>query len=90
MDIKQEKENLLEKLYYGDLFPTKEIPNDKEYFKLLAEISDYTERIKENSEVRQIFNELMEKIAVKEGMEAENQFQLGFKMATKLIIEGTK
>lgn len=90
MDIKQEKEDILEKLYYGDLFPTKEIPNDKEYFKILAEISDYTEEIRKNEEIQQIFNELMEKITIKEGMEAENQFQLGFKMATKLIIEGMK
>ena len=57
----------------------------------MATIRNFRAKIRENEkdvEKINLFDELMENLAIKEGMEAENQFKLGFQLATKLIIEG--
>lgn len=91
--IDEKSVKMLEEIYYGNFYPAGEIPDSEEYQKLVGEIAKITNTIR-NSEIDEIkkekFNECMEMIAIKEGMEAENQFKLGFKFATKLIMEGMK
>lgn len=89
--MEEENNGILEKIYYGDFNPAKEIPKEKEYQEILAKIKKFITKIRENEkdvEKINLFDELMETLAIKDGMEAENQFKLGFQLATKLIIEG--
>ncbi len=89
--MKEKNNKILEKIYYGDFSPAKEIPKEEEYQEIVATIRNFREKIRENEkdvEKINLFDELMENLAIKEGMEAENQFKLGFQLATKLIIEG--
>ena len=89
--MKEKNNKILEKIYYGDFSPAKEIPKEEEYQEILATIRNFRAKIRENEkdvEKINLFDELMENLAIKEGMEAENQFKLGFQLATKLIIKG--
>lgn len=89
--MEEENNGILEKIYYGDFSPAKEIPKEKEYQEILVKIKKFITKIRENEkdvEKINLFDELMETLAIKDGMEAENQFKLGFQLATKLIIEG--
>ncbi len=89
--MKEGNNKILEKIYYGDFSPAKEIPKEEEYQEVLVTIKKFITKIRENEkdvERINLFDEFMETLAIKEGMEAENQFKLGFQLATKLIIEG--
>lgn len=89
--MKEGNNKILEKIYYGDFSPAKEIPKEEEYQEVLVKIKKFIKEIRENekdAEKINLFDEFMETLAIKEGMEAENQFKLGFQLATKLIIEG--
>lgn len=86
---KVDKEEILEKLYRGDLYPIEQAPNTEEYKQILKEIALYEKDMlgKINETEKKKFNDYLEKIESKQSIEAENQFKLGFKIGIKLIIE---
>ena len=89
--IKEEVEVMLKEHKENEAKLTEIKLKEEEYQEILATIRNFREKIRENEkdvEKINLFDELMESLAIKEGMEAENQFKLGFQLATKLIIEG--
>ena len=66
------------------------LPNNKEYIKLVKSNIELAKFILRNldGKPKQSFIQYMEQINIKEGIEAEEQFKLGFKTAIKIILEG--
>lgn len=83
-------EDVIGKLYNNDLYLSQILPNNKEYIKLTESNIKLAKYILENLEgkAKKSFMQYMEQINIKEGIEAEEQFKLGFKTAIKLILEG--
>ena len=77
------EEDLIGKIYNNNL-------ENKEYFKLLNKNNKLSKFIKENLDdnMKEVFLQYLEQNNEKEGIEAEEQFKLGFKTAVKIIIEG--
>lgn len=90
--IKEEQEDILAKIYYDNLYLSEEIPETEEYLEILESLRENSEGILEECEgdLRKKFIEYTENINIKEGLEAENQFKLGFKTAIKIIVEGLR
>ena len=65
------------------------LPKNKEYIKLTKSNIDIAKSILAvlKAEDKNKFVQYMEQINIKEGIEAEEQFKLGFKTAIKIIIE---
>lgn len=84
------EENIIDKIYNNDLYLSEILPDDEEYLMLNSEIKKLSNNILENLDKsnRNIFIKYMEKVNIKESIEARHQFKLGFKIAIKLIIEG--
>ena len=80
--------NFLKKIYYGEIYLSKENPDTQEYKEILKKIKELSQTIRQNPKTNKNFIELCEYIAIKESIETEMQFELGFKTAIKLIIEG--
>ena len=77
------KEDFIGKIYYNDFDFAQQEPETQEYHEIIDEIHKQEKellRIKE-------FKKYLENRNIKESMEAEEQFKLGFKTAVKLIIE---
>ncbi len=83
-------EDVIGKLYNNDLYLSQILPNNKEYIKLTKNNIKLAKYILENLEgkAKKSFMQYMEQTNIKEGIEAEEQFKLGFKTAIKLILEG--
>lgn len=83
---KVDNEEILEKLYRGDLYPIEQVPNTEEYNQILKEIALYEKDMlgKINETEKKKFNDYLEKIESKQSIEAENQFKLGFKNWNKI------
>lgn len=90
--IKEEQDDILTKIYYDDLYLSQEIPDTEEYLEILESLKQNSEEILEEckGDLRKKFMDYTENINIKEGLEAENQFKLGFKTAIKIIVEGLK
>lgn len=83
-------EDVIKRLYNNDLYLSQILPNNKEYIKLTKNNIKLAKYILENLEgkAKKSFMQYMEQTNIKEGIEAEEQFKLGFKTAIKLILEG--
>ena len=83
-------ESIIEKIYHNEIYFSEYMPDSKEYektVKILKKISnDITSNVNEG--IKDKFVEYMENINIKESIEQEMNFKLGFKTAVKLIIEG--
>ena len=84
------EEDLIGKIYNNNLYLSEYVPENKEYFKLLNKNNKLSKFIKENLDdnMKEVFFQYLEQNNEKEGIEAEEQFKLGFKTAVKIIIEG--
>ena len=69
-----------------------EIPQSYEYNELIKKIQKKEKIIStfESSEFSKVFADYLEMRNEKDGIEAENQFELGFKTAIKLIVDSLK
>lgn len=83
-------EDIIGKFYNNELYLSQILPNNKEYIKLTESNINLAKYVLKNLEgkARSSFIQYMEQINIKEGIEAEEQFKLGFKTAIKLILEG--
>ena len=83
-------EDLIGKIYNNDLSLSQMLPNSKEYIELTKSNIELAKFVLKNLEgkAKQSFIQYMEQINIKEGIEAEEQFKLGFKTAIKIILEG--
>lgn len=83
-------EDLIGKIYNNDLSLSQMLPNSKEYIELTKSNIELAKFVLKNLEgkPKQSFIQYMEQINIKEGIEAEEQFKLGFKTAIKIILEG--
>lgn len=84
------EEDLIGKIYNNNLYLSEYVPENKEYFKLLNKNNKLSKFIKENLDdnMKEVFLQYLEQNNEKAGIEAEEQFKLGFKTAVKIIIEG--
>lgn len=80
-------DDLIGKIYYGETYLAGKLPNTDEYKKVTQKILKLSEKIRQNELMKREFEKYNEKVAEKEGIEAEFQFKLGFKVAVKLIME---
>ncbi len=83
-------EDVIGKFYNNELYLSQVLPNNKEYIKLTESNIKLAKYILKNldGKPKSSFVQYMEQINIKEGIEAEEQFKLGFKTAIKLILEG--
>lgn len=91
MEIKEYlEESMIDKIYNNELYVSELVPDDKDYLGLNCEITKLSNTILENLDEtdKNMFIKCMEKVNMKESIEAKYQFKLGFKIAIKLIIEG--
>ncbi len=83
---------MIGKMYNNELFLSEEIVHNEEYENFAKKNNNISRYIIENTDIniREKFVEYSEQVAILEGIDAEEQFKLGFKTAVKLIIEGLK
>ena len=80
------KENIISKIYYNELDTLEEVPKSNEYNEITEKVRIAERRVfKEKSE--EAIKQYMDLIYEREGIEAEEQFKLGFKLAVRVIIE---
>ena len=85
-------DDIIGKMYNNELFLSEEIVHNEEYENFAKKNNNISRYIIENTDIniREKFVEYSEQVAILEGIDAEEQFKLGFKTAVKLIIEGLK
>ena len=87
MELKEMlKDDLLKQIYYGEVYLSKENPDTPEYRKLLQKMRSLSAKIRRERSVGNYFEEYCENVAIKESMETELHFILGFKTAVRLIL----
>lgn len=82
------KDDFLKQIYYGEVYLSRENPDTPEYQKILQKIRNLSEKIRRERGIRKYFEEYNEAIAIKESMETELHFKLGFKTAVRLLVYG--
>ncbi len=82
-------EDILKKIYYNELEALHEAPKDEEYVEITEKIIEL-EEILLKGENKDCIKRYMEYINERVGIEAENQFKIGFKTAIKIIIQCLK
>lgn len=87
--LKNEEEDIIQKIYYNDLEELQKINQTEEYIEITKKMKKlekvlFKEFTKEN--VTKYIEYTNEKISI----EAENQFELGFKTAMKIIFQALK
>lgn len=94
MKIKEEylKEDFIGKIYYNEIYFSEILPSEKEYREISNNIISISESLLLNLDKsgKEKFKTYMELVNEKESLEAKNEFELGFKTAVKLIVEGLK
>lgn len=80
-------EDWIKKIYYGEQDLAIKIPETEEYAKLKKKIAKLSEKLVENEIIKKQFLDYSESVLVKESIEAEFQFELGFKVAVTLIFQ---
>lgn len=85
-----EKSNIINDLYNNQLYLSEKIPNTFEYLQVTKEIQKLSNNIINELDKKNkiLFMKYSEKVNIKEALESEYQFELGFKTAIKIIIEG--
>ena len=87
MELKEMlNDDLLKQIYYGEIYLSRENPDTPEYRKILQKMRSLSEKIRRERGVEKCFEEYCENVAIKEGMETELHFKLGFKTAVRLIL----
>lgn len=87
MELKEMlKDDLLKQIYYGEVYLSKENPDTPEYRKFLQKMRSLSAKIRRERGVGNYFEEYCENVAIKESMETELHFILGFKTAVRLIL----
>lgn len=83
-------DDIIGKIYNNELYLSQIIPNNEEYIELTESNIKLAKFILKDleGEARNSFIQYMEQMNIKSGIEAEEQFKLGFKIAIKLILEG--
>lgn len=86
------EEDLIGKIYNNNLYLSEYMPENKEYIKLSKSNAQLSKIIMQNSDenLKDLFLQYVEQNSQKEGIDAEEQFKLGFKTAVKLIMEGLR
>ena len=87
MEEKWFNENWIKKIYYGDLNFAKRMPETEEYFEIKKKIAKNSLKLARNTTIKSTFLEYTEKVFEKEAIDAEFQFELGFKVAVNLIFQ---
>lgn len=84
------KEDIIGKLYENNLYLSEILPQEKEYDGVTRKIVEISNRILKQIEEKNKKDliEYMEYVNIKQGIEAKHQFELGFKVAIQLILEG--
>lgn len=80
------KNDLLKQIYYGEIYLSRENPDTPEYRNTLQKMSSLSKKIRKEDSLERIFDEYCEVSAIKEGLETELHFELGFKTAVRLIL----
>ena len=90
MDLKEWlKEDWIKNIYYGDTLLAEKMPETAEYKEIVKKQNILLNRLVEtNQNIKEQLYEYNEYSLVKEGIEAEFEFKLGFKTAICLIIQG--
>lgn len=82
------KNDLLKQIYYGEIYLSRESPDTPEYRKTVQKMKSLSEKIRRDKKLEKSFDEYCEIIAIKESLETELHFELGFKTAIRLILYG--
>lgn len=77
------EDDVIGKIYHNDFYFAEQVPTTEEYKEIMQEMK---EQEKELLNVRG-FKKYLETRNIKEAIEVEEQFKLGFKTAVKIIIE---
>lgn len=77
------EEDVIGKIYHNDFHFVEQVPTSEEYIEILESMKEQERRLL----LVEGFKEYMEDRNIKEGIEAEEQFKLGFKTAIRIIIE---
>lgn len=82
------KNDLLKQIYYGEIYLSRESPNTPEYRKTLQKMKSLSEKIRRERGLEKCFDEYCEMMSIKESLETELHFEMGFKTAIRLILYG--
>ena len=77
------EDDMISKIYNNDFDFAEQEPKTNEYRKIVKEIHEQEKNLLSITK----FQDYLESRNIKESIEAEEQFKLGFKTAIKLIIE---
>lgn len=89
MELKEMlNDDLLKQIYYGEVYLSRENPDTPEYRKTLQKMRSLSAKIRRERGVENCFEEYCENVAIKESMETELHFKLGFKTAVRLLLCG--
>ena len=84
-------DDILKKLYNNDLFLSEKLPESIEYKEISEKIRELEKKIIGiNEETGKYFREYIECVSQRESIDMEFQFELGFKTAVKLLVQGLK
>lgn len=84
-------ENIIKDIYYNNLNLAEEQIKNAEYQNILETIRrKEKELIEKNRDIEKEIKEFLECVTIRESIESENQFVLGFKTAVKIITEALK
>lgn len=85
------EEDWIQNIYYGNTFLAEKIPDYAEYDAIIKKRDKLFAKItNENESIKKELNTYNEYSSIKESIEAEFEFKLGFKTAVCLIIQGLK
>lgn len=87
------REDVIDKIYYDELYLAQKCPEDLEYNEIRRELNGISKQILDvvnNENLKESFLSYLEKSSIKEGMEAKSQFRLGFTVAIKIILDSLK
>lgn len=84
------KEDLISKIYENSLYLAEILPREKEYYEISKKLVQLSNNVLQNigGKTKRDFIDFIENVNGKEAIDAKHQFELGFKTAIKLIIEG--
>lgn len=77
------EEDVISKIYHNDFDFAEQEPKTAEYRKICKNMRQQEKELVHNRQ----FQEYLENRNIKESIEAEEQFKLGFKTAVKIILE---
>lgn len=84
----EENDEILRKLYNGEINPNKDIPNTDEYKKLVKAANKLILQIEEKINDKKIVDEYIEIQSQIASIDCESKFIEGYKLALQLLIKG--